>query len=249
MGHIVTDISETQMATTIEEIQYDEMLSDLHHESVMNNAALEQCIYIFVEGESEEATFQMLLEDSGLDFQGNGIVIANYNGIGNLKHAVRLLRKTLSHNRPIIVTYDDDLEGKRISKHLGDPLITDFKVPHEPVVTYSDGSVGGSFEEVFSQQCFMDACFDDGVLEPSFSGEQAVFSSGFDKDKPWFSQLAKFVMKNGGNASSINKVRLAEHMAESCDPVPETFIKLAETALELRKDNPVRHPDDIDLPI
>ena len=41
------------MATTIEDIQYEEMLSELHHEVVMKNAALEQCIYIFVEGESE----------------------------------------------------------------------------------------------------------------------------------------------------------------------------------------------------
>ena len=52
------------MATTIEDIQYDEMLSDLHHEAVMRNEALKQCIYIFVEGESEEATFKALLDNN-----------------------------------------------------------------------------------------------------------------------------------------------------------------------------------------
>jgi hypothetical protein len=234
------------MATTIEDIHYEEMLSERHFEAVMKNAALEQCIYIFVEGESEEATFQMLLEDCGLDFKENGIVIANYNGIGNLKHAVRLIRKTLSHDRPIIVTYDDDLEGKRISTHLNVPLITAFKVPQQAVVTYSDGSVGGSFEEVFSPLCFIEACFQGQILEPSFPGRQSAFSSSFDKNKPWFPQLAKFVESNGRKASSINKVRLAEQMADSCDPVPATFIKLAEVALELRASNPVRHPDNVE---
>ena len=103
-------ISEKKMGTTIEDILDEEIFSALHHEAMMKRAALEQCIYIFVEGDSEEATFQMLLESCGLDFQEYWIVIANYNGIGNLKHAVRLLQRTLSHDRPVIVTYDDDLD-------------------------------------------------------------------------------------------------------------------------------------------
>ena len=79
------------MATTMEDILYDEMISELYHEAVMKNAALDQCIYIFVEGESEDRTFQMILEDQrcGLAFEENGVVVANYNGIGNLHHAVR----------------------------------------------------------------------------------------------------------------------------------------------------------------
>ncbi len=236
------------MATTIEDIQYDEMLSELRYEAVMENAALEQCIYIFVEGDSEEATFEMLLEDCGLDFKENGIVIANYNGIGNIKHAVRLLRKTLSHDRPIIITYDDDLEGKKNLKYLNDPLISAFKVPHIPVVTYRDGSVGGSFEEAFSPACFMMSCFQKGVLESSFSGTLSDFSSSFDKSKPWLTQLQKYVASNGGKHSSINKVRLAEYMAASCN-TPTTFIELAKLALELRKYNPVKHPDEIKFKI
>jgi len=149
------------MATTLDDIWHDQMLEELHYEAVMKRAALEQCIYIFVEGESEETTFQMLLEDTscGLDFEHNGIIIANYNGIGNLKHAIRLLRKTLSHDRPIIVTFDDDPDGKRNEKHLNDPLIFPFKIPQSPTVTFSDGSTGGSFEEAFSQQCFIESSF------------------------------------------------------------------------------------------
>ncbi len=229
----------------MEDIRDDEIIDALHHEAVMKRAALEQCIYIFVEGESEEATFQTLLERCGLDFKEYGIVIANYNGIGNLKHSVRLLGKTLSHDRPIIVTYDDDLNGKRESKSITSPLITGFKIPITPVVTYSDGSCGGSFEEAFSSSSFLSACFQDGVLQSSFSGIQASFLAIFDETKPWFDQLKRFVKKNGAKVDSIKKVKLAKYMAESCDPVPTTFVELTKKALELRKCNPVRHPDEV----
>tara|TARA_R110002126_G_scaffold33382_47_gene104663 strand:+ start:3472 stop:4191 length:720 start_codon:yes stop_codon:yes gene_type:complete len=239
------------MATTIEDIMYDEMINELHYEAVMKNAALDQCIYIFVEGESEEITFQMLLEDQncGLDFKEIGVVVANYNGIGNLKHAVRLLRKTLSHDRPIVVTYDDDLEGKRNLKYLNDPLITPFKIPQTPVVEFGDGSWGGSFEEVFSPECFLKSCFEGQVLPETFTGSLSGFSSNFDKTKPWIPQLANYARVHGCHPASINKVLLAENMAHNCDPVPDSFIKLAETVLNLRKQNPVKHPDDIELPI
>ena len=239
------------MAITMEDIYYDEMISEFHHEAVMKNAALDQCIYIFVEGESEEATFQMLLEDKlcGLNFEEHGVVVANYNGIGNLQHAVRLLRKTLSHNRPIVVTYDDDLEGKAKLKHLNDPLITPFKIPQTPVVEFRDGSLGGSFEEAFSPDCFLKSCFEGNVLPSGFKGSPEDFSSGFDKTKPWIPQLAKYASSNGCHPASINKLLLAENMAHNCEPVPDAFVKLAKTVLDLRKHNPVKHPDDVKLPI
>lgn len=237
------------MATTIEDIQHDEMLSEHHHEAVMRNEALKQCIYIFVEGESEEATFKTLLENNmcGLDFQSNGIVIANYNGIGNLKHAIRILRKTLSHDRPIIVTFDDDLEGKKVERCLNGPLIYPFRIPHKPVVTYVDGSQGGSFEEAFSKQTFIDACFQTGVIEPSSLGTATEFMVEFDDSKPWFLQIVRYVVSKGGNTRSINKVCLAKAMASICEPIPDTFIELARKTVELRKNNPIMHPDNIDL--
>lgn len=238
------------MATTIEDIQYEEMLSERFHEAVMKNEALKQCIYIFVEGESEEATFRDLLDNDtcGLDFILNGIVIANYNGIGNLKHAIRTLRNTLSHDRPIIVTFDDDLEGKKVGKYLNQPLIHPFRIPHEPVVTYSDGSKGGSFEEAFSKQTFINACFYPGVIEPSSSfGTATEFMVEFDDSKPWFPQIARYVESKGGHAGSINKVHLAKAMVSVCESIPNTFFELARKVLELRGNNPILHPDDVDL--
>ncbi|MGL3336765.1 hypothetical protein [Pseudomonas aeruginosa] len=57
------------MATTMEDIIYDEMIDSFCAEEIMKKAAKAQCIYIFVEGDSEEAIFQTLLEECGLDFK------------------------------------------------------------------------------------------------------------------------------------------------------------------------------------
>ncbi|QAY91249.1 TOPRIM nucleotidyl transferase/hydrolase domain-containing protein [Pseudomonas sp. ACM7] len=235
------------MATTMEDIIYDEMLDSLCAEEIMKKAAGAQCIYIFVEGESEEAIFQMLLEDCGLDFKTHGIVIANYNGIGNLRNSIRLLRKTLSHDRPIIMTYDDDRPGKREAQHIDDELITAFKIPQTPVVKYPDGSDGGSLEEAFPPELFIESSFKCDVILNSNENIKSDFSAIFDAKKPWFAQLASFVSSINMKAGSINKVRLAEHMAESCNPIPDTFKKLAELALKLREQHPVKSPNDVDL--
>lgn len=235
------------MATTIEDIKYDEMISSMCDEVIMREAAKAQCIYIFVEGESEEAVLHILLEECGLDLNKHGIVIANYNGIGNLKSSIRLLRKTLSHDRPIIVTYDDDLAGKREVRDAGDELITYFKIPQSPVVRFSDGSEGGSLEEAFSPDVFIDSSFESDMV---FNGDPRMksdFSSAFDASKPWFSQLARFVESRGGRAASINKIKLCENMAQLCDPIPDTFKKLAALALSLRERYPVKSPNDVDL--
>lgn len=236
------------MSTTMEDILYEEMLDSLYSEEIMKNAAATQCIYIFVEGDSEEAVFQMLLEACGLNFEAHGIVIANYNGIGNLKHAIRLLKKTLSHDRPIIVTYDDDPPGKKAVQHVDDHLVTVFKIPQVPIVRFSNGSYGGSLEEVFSSDLFIESAFNSDVILNATPKMRAEFAKVFDAGKPWFAQLADFLSRLSINPNSINKIRLVEHMAVSCHPIPETFRLLAEEALSLRKKYPVKNPNDVDLP-
>ncbi len=237
------------MGTTIEDIQYEEMLNETHFEAVMLNEAKKQCIYLFVEGESEEIAFKALLEDCGVDFERDGIVVANYNGIGNLKNSIRLLRKTLSHDRPIVVTYDDDLDGKKIGGSISDPLITTFKIPCSPVVTYKNGSAGGSFEESFTFDCFISSCFKKNAIDSKVIMKETDFRKIFDPTKPWISQLAKFISVNGGNPASINKVKIAENMASIADPVPRTIKELAEVVISVRAKNPIKHPDNVDLKI
>lgn len=234
------------VGTTMEDIQYEEMLNELLFEKVMKNEAKKQCIYIFVEGESEELAFQPLLEDCGIDFDKLGIVIANYNGIGNLKHAVRLLHKTLSHDRPIIVTYDDDHEGKIIKK-INSPLITYFKIPFSPVVSYNDGTLGGTFEESFPKDCFIEACFQQNVIASSFLSKRNDFEKKFNPTQPWLAQLAQFISSNGGTPNSINKTKLAENMMLSVSQTPETYNELAKLIIDIRNKNPIKHPENVDL--
>ncbi|WP_233527762.1 TOPRIM nucleotidyl transferase/hydrolase domain-containing protein [Serratia sp. PAMC26656] len=237
------------MGTTIEDIRYEEMLSELQFESVMKSEARKQCIYIFVEGESEEITFQPLLESFGVDFEKEGIIIANYNGIGNLRHAIRILGKTLSHDRPIIVTFDDDLEGKKVTGLINDPLITYFKIPYSPVVTYKDGSKGGSFEECFTPDCFIDSCFKPKAIDSNILTKSSDFKKIFNPKKPWISQLAKFILDNGGKPGSIKKVEIAGNMASAASPVPQTFSELAKVITDIRAKNPIKHPDNVELKI
>ncbi|WP_235845367.1 TOPRIM nucleotidyl transferase/hydrolase domain-containing protein [Morganella psychrotolerans] len=234
------------MGTTIEDILYEEMLHKHIYEKVMKNEAKKQCIYLFVEGESEELAFQPLLEECGIDFDKFGIVIANYNGIDNLKNAIRLLHKTLSHDRPIIVTYDDDHAGKKINK-INSPLIEYFKIPFNPVVSYSDGSLGGSFEESFPKDCFITACFQQNVMASSFLSRRNDFEKIFNPTKPWLSQLKQFIFSNGGTPNSINKINLADNMMTSVSQIPETYKELADVIIDIRNKNPIKHPDDVDL--
>ncbi|MFL3317309.1 TOPRIM nucleotidyl transferase/hydrolase domain-containing protein [Klebsiella michiganensis] len=234
------------MGTTIEDILHDEMINELHFEAVMRNEAQKQCIYIFVEGESEEAAFQPLLEDCGVDFINEGIILANYNGIGNLRHSLRLLKKTLSHDRPIIVTYDDDPVGKEVTKSINDPLITLFKIPYSPVVKYKDGSEGGSFEESFTPDCFIDSCFKEKSIDFNMLPKILDFKKIFNPTNPWVSQLNQFISNNGGKPG-INKVAIAENMASIASPIPVTFTQLAKVVTDIRAKNPIKHPDDVDL--
>lgn len=235
------------MSMTLHDILMEEMMEELHHEKVMRNATLEQCIYLFVEGHSEEETFKDLLENTGfdLDLERDGIVIANYNGIGNLANTIRLLHNTLSHDRPIVVTYDDDKNGKTAIKDVEYPKTINFKIPYRPIVNFSDGSQGGSFEEAFDSSDFKDACFREGVLRSCFTGSLGGFELVFDERKEWYNQLKKYVKNCGGDPDSINKVMLAKNMVELCNPVPETFFELAKLLVELREKNPIQHPDGV----
>lgn len=237
------------MSTTIEDIQYEEMLSELHYEVVMKNAAISQCIYIFVEGDSEEIAIPILLNRLNLGLDALGIIVANYNGIGNLGHSIRLLSKTLSHDRPVVVTFDNDQKGKRIIGTVSGSIFTEFPIPINPIVTYSDGHAGGSFEESFNQDIFIEACFQSELIGVTLSNKKGVFTSIFNQSKPWLSQVIQFIQSHGGQATQLNKPKIAEYMAENCQPVPDTYVKLAEKLINIRNQNPIKHPDDVKLPI
>lgn len=228
-----------------ESIEYDIMqeaiAEELWWDEASKESALEQCIYLFVEGESEETAFRILLEEGlGINFLEYGIVIANYNGIGNLKHAIRLMNLTLSHERPIIFTFDDDEPSLIASLDDLPNNIYLFKVPSEPVVTLSNQYKGGSFEESFESSYFIDACFETTLLKANPQIIKQDFINVFDSTKPFYSQIVQFLNKKGITNPIPKKTEIAEEMATTCITVPETYIKLAQLIRDIRSKHPIK---------
>jgi len=227
-----------------ESIQYDVMQEQLWQEMEWDEAsresALEQCIYLFVEGESEEIAFRILLEEGlGISFSEYGVVIANYNGIGNLKHLLRIMIQTLSHARPMIFTYDDDDPSKVPEKNTLPSNVYLFKVPCTPTVTLSNGRQGGSFEESFNYCDFINACFETNFLKDNPQISKQSFIDVFKKTKPFYAQIVKFLKSQGASAYVLPKPEIADYMAVSCTPVPDTYTKLADLIKQIRTENPV----------
>lgn len=228
-----------------ESIEHDAMVDGLicqqEYEKASKESALDQCIYLFVEGESEETAFRILLEEGlGIKFEEYGIVIANYNGIGNLKNTARLMNKTLSHKRPMVFTFDDDdknkvpkLENAPINAHF-------FKIPQEPVVTLANGDKGGSFEESFPARDFIDACFETSLLRSYSSINKSDFESCFVESKPFYAQMVKFLQRSGCTNYTPSKIEIAEWLAVSCEKIPRTYTALAALIQKIRAAQPVQ---------
>lgn len=238
---------------TPEDYASEQAYEELHHEEVMRQATLSQCIYVFVEGHSEEVAIPLLLERLGVGLENDGIVVANYNGINNLPHVLRLMNQTLSYDRPIIVTYDNDLDGQRISRRIspyvnGGNKIVHHTIPSSPVVSFKNGHQGGSFEEAFDSRLFINACFQERFMPTNIVSLKKQFLNSFDNKVPWLAQICEFCKQHDCLDFGSCKVLLAEELAETCDPIPSTFTELAELVQQTRLANPVKHPDDVELP-
>jgi predicted ATP-dependent endonuclease of OLD family len=223
------------------DVVQEQRAQEQHWEDACKESALEQCIYLFVEGESEEVAFRILLEEGlGINFQEFGIVIVNYNGLGNLKHAIRIMNLTLSHERPMIFTFDDD--DKSIIKALGvlPKNIHLFKVPSTPIVTFSNGQQGGSFEESFKPSDFINACFETAFLKANPQIAKQDFIDIFDSKKPFYDQIVKFLQQQALQTYILPKPEIAENMAVACSPEPDTYIKLANLIKQIRTQTPVK---------
>jgi len=232
---------------------FDQAIQDLHFEAVMDRATKEQCIYLFVEGTSEERAFPILLEQAGIELDSIGVVVANYNGCRNLVHALRLLYKTLSSDRPVIATIDNDQDGKQILNRIhkdGNHFqgVDFFIIPSEPVVEYPSGHKGGSFEEIFDKDIFIECCFSEVLNEDEIIPNKKEFLRSFNPNKPWYPQVQNCFAAVGNYNFSKKKASLAELLAETSKKVPSTIIALAELIRTVRDEYPVKHPDDVVLP-
>ncbi|WP_223157572.1 TOPRIM nucleotidyl transferase/hydrolase domain-containing protein, partial [Vibrio cholerae] len=220
---------------------YEQLCLERAWDEASKVSALEQCIYLFVEGESEEVAFRILLEEGlGIDFSEYGVVIANYNGIGNLRHVIRIMAQTLSHDRPMIFTYDDDDPSKVPPLNSLPSNIHLFKVPCLPTVTLPSGQQGGSFEESFDCRDFIDACFETTFLKNNPKVLKQDFISVFDSSKPFYAQIVNFLKTQGVATYVLPKPEIAENMAVACEPIPDTYQKLADLIKKIRVQTPVK---------
>lgn len=228
------------MSTTDDDVAWDNAMVELHHEAMLARAAVEQAIVLFVEGDSEEIALPILLTDF-LDEAGHiGLKIANYNGNGSLVAFLKLMLNTLQHPYPIIVTYDDDAESVSVlNRCKAQGLLTDqvflFPIPCTPVVTYPNGHRGGSFEEAFTPEVFIDAAFSEEILPSELAVKENEFALVFDRTKPWLAQLKKFCAERGFSDWDAKKTILASRLAEKADTLPETFARLIALISEVRK--------------
>jgi len=240
------------MSTTWDDIARDEALMGLHDEAKIERATQEQCIYLFVEGESEEIALDYMFYDT-IDTDKIGVKIVNYNGHGNLRAFLKFLKVVIAHKYPIILTYDDEPQSLRsINSCKQQSLLGDltylFSIPSEPIVTYPSGHKGGSFEESFPIEIFMASVFNQSILPEELVDKRKQFESEFDMNKPWLSQVYLFKKENGFAKGEISKKYLAENLASSCDDIPSTYLNLIELIKEVREKHPVIHPDDVELP-
>lgn len=240
------------MSMSDEDWARDQAITDLHAEAVWERAVREQPIFLFVEGDSEEAAIPLLFEQE-IDLEKLGVRVANYNGHGNLRAALRLLKKALVHERPVIVTHDNDpasVDAVRKCRAQGliDDLVFVAPIPDSEVVEYKSGHLGGSFEESFPPETFVAASFEGGVLPEELGARRREFEVSFDQSKPWMAQLARFATQAGIENFAACKPALAERLVDQCEELPPTYKRLVDLVRSVRDKHPVVHPDDVELP-
>jgi hypothetical protein len=244
------------MGTTLEDIAYEQYLIDRLEEQVWLESRLRYCVYLFVEGFTEERAFPTLFERLNFDFRENGIVIANYNGSGNAISSVRLLRQTLSSDRPILLTFDNDEEGQRI---IESPLIKSEQAQGRlwvnPVpdakreIVYVSGHVGGSFEEMFEQDDFLDCIFMLTEITNEILSMKNEFAERFESQKPWLRQVKTFMYEHGIPnflESETSKIEFGVKLAKGCKVPPRDIENLVSRLTQIRWKYPIRDIRDFD---
>ncbi len=244
------------MGTTFEDIAYEQYLIDREEEQIRLQSILRYCVYLFVEGFTEERAFPLLFERLNFDFREKGIVIANYNGSGNADASIMLLRQTLSNDRPILFTFDNDEAGQKI---IASPLIKNEQVqgrlwlnPLPDVmrkIEYASGHVGGSFEEMFEQDDFLDCIFTlDGITQEILSLKNEL-TERFETQKPWRNQVKKFMYEHGIPnflESETSKIELGVKLANECKVPPKDIENLVSRLMQIREKYPIRDIRDFD---
>lgn len=208
-------------------------------------------MFLLVEGESEEIYFGEIFKEI---VESNNMVIANYNGINNLASTVRIICNTLNSNTPIIVTYDNDVAGRKeitkvqnllLNKNIiNNEYLFFFEIPLEKKISYDNSHLGGSFEEMFEFEDFVEACFSEEVLPMKFIEKKEMIIRGVNIKKPWIMQIKKQLAIQGYKDFCSKKTMIAKILASN-KTKPHTVSELEKLILKVRKENSI-HPDLFD---
>ena len=208
-------------------------------------------IFLFVEGDTEEEVLPEMIYEAGYDLADNSIEIANYHGIDNLLHSIKLFRKTLSFQSPVIVTFDNDSKGFKNWNKLTDENNTDFeikpifcyKLPSaKPEIIYSTHK-GGSFEEIFELDDFIEACISLEGIPKSVIKSRVEIKKNFIRSESWLEQFKKILSKHNYKRD-INKIILGLNLYKVSKEIPPDILNLIELIKKVRKEYPIKNFED-----
>jgi len=226
------------MGTSIDDIKEDVAIEESFQGRSLDREKLLQCIYLLVEGATEEQALPSLLATAGADLDELGVVLVNMGGANNATHIVRTLLLTLSADRPVVLVLDNDDEGKRAANSStlrAHPHLTTMMVPAQGVVELASGARGGSFEEMFDLSQVIEA-----VVEQLDAGGPSAtdLHADVDPQQPWLAQISRICRASVSGFREIDKVEVAICLS-STTPAPADIQRLAALLTGLRDDNPV----------
>ena len=91
---------------------------------------------------------------------------------------------------------------------------------------------GGSFEESFSIEEFLDAVFHENVMPRQIRSQFREFRATFDSFRPWFRQVQKFCAHRGFPKIREKKVEVAELLATISMNNPRPTLRLPNSSVK-----------------
>jgi hypothetical protein len=229
------------MSMSYNDVLYEMAISDLVESAIEEREKLIQCLYLFVEGKSEYIAFPRLLKAAGFSLEDNAVEIINIGGASNAKHVVKVLRKTISRNRPLVLVLDRDEAGIDATNNpviRNDELTTIVHIPQNPIVKYANGIEGGEFEDAFDVETLVSSCFRALPPDQAEKLNKESILSNLAPDKPRLNQINGEIRKIIAGFYEIDKALLAERLAES-NVIPESIDHLAQVLVSIREEHPI----------
>lgn len=201
-------------------------------------------MYLFVEGDTEEGVFPIIFERLNYEYDEDGVIIANCGGNGNFSHCIDLLRKTLSNNRPVLITYDNDTNSdskiQKLKSSHHDKLYF-YSLPFKNnKITFKNGFLGGSFEELFEKEEYIESIFSIKELNQYIDCKHELLKTINNKSL-WFNQIKGFFHNKLNCDIEGYKKKIGMFIAKNCRKIPQEFSEIIDLIKKIRKEYPVKN--------